>query len=73
MGLQRLARSYGDDRLEASCHRALMIKSPSYTSVKSILKNNLDRQPIAVRGDLALPVTHSNVRGETFYQGDIGV
>lgn len=71
VGLQRLARSYGDDRLEAACRRALMIKSPSYTSVKSILKNNLDRQPLAARDEHALPLNHSNVRGETFYQGEV--
>lgn len=71
LGLQRLARTYGDDRLEAACRRALMIRSPSYTSIKSILKNNLDRQPLAARDDRALPVNHGNVRGETFYQGEI--
>lgn len=68
MGLQRLARTYGDDRLEAACHRALAIKSPSYTSIQSILKNNLDRQPLLSRSDAALPTDHGNVRGEAFYQ-----
>lgn len=70
LGLQRLARTYGEDRLEAACLRALTIKSPSYTSVKSILKNNLDKQPLAPRRDHTLPVHHGNVRGETFYQGE---
>ena len=40
----RLAKSYGRERLEAACGRALEIGARSYTSVNSILKNNLDRQ-----------------------------
>ena len=37
LGLQRLARQYGHERLEAACARALSIRSPTYRSVNSIL------------------------------------
>jgi hypothetical protein len=40
----RLAKNYGRERLEAACGRALAIGARSYSSVNSILKNNLDRQ-----------------------------
>lgn len=67
LGLQRLAREYTPARLEAACTRALSIRSPTYRSVASILKNGLDRQP-----SLFTPATpplpaHENVRGPDYY------
>jgi transposase len=47
LGVMRLSRRYGSERLEAACSRALAIASPSYRSVDSILKHGLDRD---VRG-----------------------
>jgi hypothetical protein len=44
LGLMRLAREYGDERLEAACARAQSIRAPNYRSVKSILACGLDRQ-----------------------------
>jgi hypothetical protein len=38
-----LAKTYGRDRLEAACRRAVAYESPQYTSVKAILVKNLDR------------------------------
>ena len=46
LGLIRLADRYSSQRLEAACLRASQIKSPSYKSVKSILKTGLDKQPL---------------------------
>ncbi|MBL4757480.1 MAG: ATP-binding protein [Rhizobiales bacterium] len=45
LGILRLAKTFGRDRLEAACERALEINARSYTSLHSILKNGLDRQP----------------------------
>jgi len=42
IGIISLAKSYGHERVEVACNRALEIGARSYTSVKSILKNNLD-------------------------------
>jgi transposase len=44
LGILRLAKNYGRERLEAACDRALAIGARSYSSINSILKNNLDRQ-----------------------------
>ena len=47
LGILRLAKSYGDHRLEAACKRAMMIGSTSYRSVASILKHGLDQRALA--------------------------
>jgi len=44
LGILRLAKTFGPDRLEAACQRAIDIKARSYSSLHSILKNGLDRQ-----------------------------
>ncbi len=44
LGILRLARRYGNERLEAACHRAVAVRARSYRHVASILKNGLDRQ-----------------------------
>jgi transposase len=44
IGIIGLAKTFGPDRLEAACTRALEIGTRSYTSVNSILKNNIDRK-----------------------------
>lgn len=67
--MQRLARGYGEERLEAACQRAIYINSPSYTSVSSILKTHLDKQPLPLKAEKPLPVEHSNVRGSDYYTG----
>jgi transposase len=67
LGLQRLARQFGAERLEAACARALAIESPSYRSVASILSSGLDRQIVAAAAaQVALP-SHENVRGPDYY------
>src|SRR5215211_1976182 len=68
IGILRLARHYGADRLEAACERGLDIGARSYGSVQSILKHGLDRRPPprpARQGEL-LP-DHPNIRGPRYY------
>ena len=43
-GVLRLGESYGVKRLEAACARALNFGTPTYRSVKQILKNGFDQQ-----------------------------
>jgi transposase len=67
MGILRLVRSYGPERLEAACQRGMDIGARSYGSVRSILQNGLDR---AFRPDPMPdepPVQHSNIRGSGYY------
>jgi len=71
LGLMRLAREYGDERLEAACARAQSIRAPHYRSVKSILASGLDRQGSSLlggeRGAVAPMPQHDNVRGAGYY------
>ena len=67
LGLLNLARHYGNARLEAACARGRAIGSPSYRSIKSILKSGLDRAAVeATTETQALPL-HANVRGPGYY------
>ena len=71
LGLMRLAREYGNERLEAACARAQSIRAPHYRSVKSILACGLDRQGSSLLGGdggTAAPMpAHDNVRGPGYY------
>ena len=69
LGILRLARQYGRDRLEAACERGLDIDARSYGSIKSILQNGLDRRPASSRSARhAMPLDHPNIRGSSYYQ-----
>lgn len=67
LGLQRLAREFGDARLEAACARALTIGSPTYRSVSSILAAGLDRQQLHSEPQQSSLPLHENVRGPDYY------
>jgi transposase len=66
VGILRLAKAHGTERLEAACGRALEIGARSYTSVNSILKNNLDRQRPASATD-GPAIVHGNIRGSSYF------
>ncbi len=66
VGILRLATTFGRERLEAACARALEIGARSYSSVNSILKNNLDRQRPATPAD-GPAIAHDNIRGSTYF------
>jgi len=67
LGMMRLGKQYGDKRLEAACNRAIVTGCVSYKSIKSILKNGLDRQPLPETQSIQLPITHDNIRGSNYY------
>jgi transposase len=66
IGIIRLARSHGRDRLEAACGRALEIGARSFTSVNSILKNNLEAKRPAPAAD-GPAIAHPNIRGPRYF------
>lgn len=68
LGILRLAKSYGEKRLEAACRRALLINSLSYRSIESILKNRLDQKPLTETHTKKDPVKHKNIRGAGYYK-----
>jgi len=67
LGILRLAKSYGDGRLEAACHRAVTIGGTSYRSVESILKHNLDQKPLPEQSSEDPSIEHINIRGPRYY------
>jgi transposase len=67
LGILRLAKSYGDDRLEAASRRAVSIGGTSYRSVESILKHNLDQKPLPDQSSKNPPIEHTNIRGARYY------
>lgn len=69
LGLRSLAKSYGEDRLEAACHRALVIRGVSYKSIRSLLRHGLDRQALPDHASQPKRIEHGNIRGAMYYQG----
>jgi transposase len=66
LGILRLGKGVGPERLEAACARALRFGTCSYQSIKSILEKGLDRQNPEPELPLNSPV-HQNVRGQAYY------
>ncbi|MBV9357808.1 MAG: IS21 family transposase [Chloroflexi bacterium] len=67
LGILRLVRPWGGERVEAACQRGLDIGARSYGSIVSILRNNLDRayRPHPVPDEP--PIQHGNIRGDRYY------
>lgn len=72
VGVLRLAKPYGNERLEAACKRALSIGTYNYKSVESILKHNLEKQPLPADSvsthKNTTSVSHEYVRGQGYFQ-----
>lgn len=67
LGILRLGKSYGDDRLEAACRQALALGTHAVRSLESILKHRLDQPPSATQQTLDLPTEHDNLRGAQYF------
>jgi transposase len=68
MGIIRLGKRYGNDRVEAACRRAYATNAINYSSVESILKHRLDELPLPQDSkQTSLPIFHDNVRGAGYY------
>jgi len=65
IGILGLVKRYGPERVDAACARALLLNSPSYKSVASILKNGTDKAAAATQETPIL--FHSNIRGRGYY------
>jgi len=66
LGIMRLGKIYGPERLEAAAERALSFGALSYSSLASILKCGLDRavNPVAEPRTIA----HPNIRGAAYFE-----
>jgi transposase len=67
LGLMRLGKDYGAERLEAACRRALALGAVSFKSVQAILKHGLDRQPLPNTEPTPPVAPHENLRGPKYY------
>jgi len=78
LGILRLGKGYGEQRLERACQRALTYSTCTYKSVESILKNRMDQRPLEGEGEesegresgqqeLPIPDDHDNIRGAHYY------
>jgi transposase len=67
LGLLRLTKSYGNERVEAACRRALKFQTCTYRSIKSILAAKLDAQPLTQDEPSPPAIEHANVRGRHYY------
>ena len=68
LGIIRLAKQYSATRMEAAAERALQTGACRLQSVDSILKNSLDRVPLAKAVEPAPPPDHDNIRGAEYFE-----
>jgi transposase len=67
LGILRLAKEYGCDRLDAACRRGNDIGARSYGSIASILQHGLDRAYAQEKVPDGAPIKHANIRGRGYY------
>jgi transposase len=69
LGIIRLAKSYPQERVEAACRRALALGVCRYQSIRSILKNRKDQEPLPgeVEAQGVCREVHQNIRGSQYY------
>lgn len=66
-GLKKLARCFGDVRLNQACQRALTLNCLEFKSIQSILEHHLD-QAICLAPVNPSSAYHGNLRGPAYYQ-----
>ena len=66
LGILSLTRSYDNARVDAACRRGILIKARSVASIRSILKNGLDRAFLDETSDHQ-PLRHGNIRGQGYF------
>jgi transposase len=70
LGILRLGKRYGNERLEAAAGRALAVGARSYRHMESILSKGLDRVPLTAKSPDQAELTlgeHENLRGRDYY------
>jgi transposase len=67
LGLMRLGRVHGAERLEAACGRAERLRSYRFRTVEHILRHHQDRLPLDDAEPTRPALTHENLRGAEYY------
>ena len=68
LGILRLARSYGSNRIEAACTRALKGRTHNYRTIQNILAANLDKLEADSSTNLFSLPGHDNLRGAKAFE-----
>jgi transposase len=72
LGLLRLTKQYGAERVEAASTRAVAVGARSYRHVEAMLKHGLDRVALEADDSSSSPRrVHANVRGPAYYQQEL--
>ena len=70
LGITRLEKNYGKERLESACALALRYGLLSYNAVADILKNGREKGPTGEKAPSRQTATpHENIRGADYYTG----
>lgn len=67
LGIMRLAKVHGEDRLKKACQQALFLKSYSYRTVKNILTHKLE-SAMSVAPEKTPVIQHDHLRGASYYE-----
>ena len=67
LGIMRLGRQHGNDRLDAACTRAIALGSCRFDTVRNILTAGQDRLPFEPPAETTPTPAHDNIRGAAYY------
>ncbi len=67
MGIIRLGKRHGKERIENACLRAEKLRSYSLKTVKNILSAGMDRLPLDEEPSPPPTHEHDNIRGADYY------
>lgn len=67
LGIMRLGKKVGDERLDAACRRALDIGGQSYRCVRNILERGQEHAPMSA-AQPRVECQHENLRGPSYYR-----
>lgn len=68
LGILKLSKTYGRERLEKACARAVRVKARSYRHVATMLEKGLEATPLPTDdAPTQLLLVHENLRGSDYY------
>ena len=73
LGILRLSNKHGKERLERACEKAFLINSPSYKTVKTMLRQRMESVPLRGESEVAGGAEHLVQRQHRVVAGMIGV
>ena len=68
IGLIRLGKRYGNERVDSACGRALKLNIVGYRHIENLLKSGRDQIALEQEPPAPAVVAHDNVRGAEYYQ-----